>query len=440
MSVVIANPLQILADGYGRVAGITDDGRLKVDVHSVTEETTYHIYPYMETILESLDGYYPYTLGHENDLAHNSAIYTILQALDGYATAGTDLGAVISAINTILNEIDGYALDSVVQNLIQNLNEYKTGTSNALHTILQDLDGYALDKDLHEVNNALQTVINELDGYIEISEKGAASGVATLDSGGKIPASQMPAVALPEVHVVYDDAERLALNVQEGDEAIQTEDGYHYIYDGYNWYERPVHEHAADHSHGAEDEIIAQNLGSGNAEEGKILVANGEGGWTVEDNHAESSISHITHQMAFTKNGSITNAWMSYYENSIPSNNVHGIVPWKSKLIGITFSNTYSSRDVDIKVYVAGDGDGNSPLTKALEWQLRNVRVAYKTDFSPDILFDAGDKVAIFMSDQGSNPHDPVIVLHFQVTTDATTGSGSEDYSNGFSLGGGTTS
>jgi len=73
---------------------------------------------------------------------------------------------------------------------------------------------------------------------IPTSEKGAANGVCELDSGGKVPATKIPAVALPEVHVVADETARLALTVQEGDEAIQTDDGSHWIYDGSTWHQR----------------------------------------------------------------------------------------------------------------------------------------------------------------------------------------------------------
>lgn len=76
-------------------------------------------------------------------------------------------------------------------------------------------------------------------GAIPAAEKGVAGGVATLDVGAKIPASQIPAVALPQVFVVANTAARLALTVQEGDEAIQTDDGSHWLYDGSTWFERP---------------------------------------------------------------------------------------------------------------------------------------------------------------------------------------------------------
>jgi len=61
-----------------------------------------------------------------------------------------------------------------------------------------------------------------------------------LDGGGKVPVAQIPATALPEVHVVADAAARIALTVQEGDEAIQTDDGSHWIWDGAAWFERPT--------------------------------------------------------------------------------------------------------------------------------------------------------------------------------------------------------
>jgi hypothetical protein len=76
-------------------------------------------------------------------------------------------------------------------------------------------------------------------GAIPVAEKGAPLGVATLDAGGKHPVSQIPAISLPEVHVVADAAARLALTVQEGDEAIQLDDGSHWIYDGTTWHVRP---------------------------------------------------------------------------------------------------------------------------------------------------------------------------------------------------------
>ncbi len=75
-------------------------------------------------------------------------------------------------------------------------------------------------------------------GFETTSSKGVAGGYASLDGGGKIPAAQIPAVALPTVSVVADATARLALTVEEGDEAVQTDDGSHWIYDGTTWIQR----------------------------------------------------------------------------------------------------------------------------------------------------------------------------------------------------------
>lgn len=53
----------------------------------------------------------------------------------------------------------------------------------------------------------------------------AKGGVAILDSGGKIPVSMIPAVALSEIFVVNSQVAMLALNVQPGDIAKRTDIG-----------------------------------------------------------------------------------------------------------------------------------------------------------------------------------------------------------------------
>ncbi|SCB41220.1 hypothetical protein [Rhizobium lusitanum] len=62
-------------------------------------------------------------------------------------------------------------------------------------------------------------------GYVaeNIANKGAANGYASLDGGGKIPASQLPASAITDTFVVATQAAMLALGVQKGDVAIRTD-------------------------------------------------------------------------------------------------------------------------------------------------------------------------------------------------------------------------
>lgn len=58
---------------------------------------------------------------------------------------------------------------------------------------------------------------------LKLSEKGAPLGVATLDANGKVPESQLPAIAITDTNVVADEAAMLALVAERGDVAIRTD-------------------------------------------------------------------------------------------------------------------------------------------------------------------------------------------------------------------------
>lgn len=411
-----------LHDGYGLPIDSTSGGRLKVDV--VLQKTSDTIGSQVNelddaihAILGELDGYHPDSTGTEHYNQHSEELQAIRKDLDGY-----------------LAQADLSGLD-------QTVTEHYAQHSDAIQTVINSLDGYSSDTGLsitvyehyNQHSNAIQTILSDLDGYIPTTEKGVANGVATLDSGGKVPAAQIPGVSLPEVHVVLDDTERLALTVQEGDEVIQTEDGYHYIYDGYDWYIRPVHPHGADHYTGGADEIAAQDLGSDSAPFGKVMETDGYGGWSLVDVPTLSigALTNITHQLTFIKAGGTSNSWLKLYGEK-SSDITPGIIPWNSKLTGITFSNAKDGADVGIKIFVVAEDDGSGPLTTMYTWTLNNCRVARKTNFSTDIVFDAGDKVAIFADDIGDNPEDVTVVLYFVVVGGAIIGEHSEDYSGKF--------
>ena len=68
-----------------------------------------------------------------------------------------------------------------------------------------------------------------VDDYILLSTKGAANGVASLDSSGFVPASQLPPLAKVTVSAVANQAARLALTAESGDIAIQADNGTTYV-------------------------------------------------------------------------------------------------------------------------------------------------------------------------------------------------------------------
>jgi len=61
------------------------------------------------------------------------------------------------------------------------------------------------------------------------NDYGAVSGLATLDASGKVPTTQMPALALTDVHVVASEVAQLALTVQEGDACKRTDENKTYL-------------------------------------------------------------------------------------------------------------------------------------------------------------------------------------------------------------------
>ena len=60
-------------------------------------------------------------------------------------------------------------------------------------------------------------------------DAGVANGVATLDSSGKVPQSQIPAVAITNTFVVASQVAMLALTAEEGDVAVRTDQNKTYI-------------------------------------------------------------------------------------------------------------------------------------------------------------------------------------------------------------------
>lgn len=68
-----------------------------------------------------------------------------------------------------------------------------------------------------------------LANYIPLTQKAAADGVATLGSDGKIPTTQLPALAINDIFTVVSQAAMLALTAQRGDVAIRTDINKNFI-------------------------------------------------------------------------------------------------------------------------------------------------------------------------------------------------------------------
>jgi hypothetical protein len=151
----------------------------------------------------------------------------------------------------------------------------------------------------------------------------------------------------------------------------------------------------------------------------KLYGTDGTGtkGWYDQPSGGGGGLVGSLHQMVFNEYGTAQNEWLEYYGDSKYSNNSHGIMPFQSKLVAITWSCKTADADVEISVYSTPEGGGVSPKTLDLQWSLVNKRVARKTNFGSDIIFDAGDKVAIYVRDTGTNPQSVTVVLYFEILT-----------------------
>jgi len=133
----------------------------------------------------------------------------------------------------------------------------------------------------------------------------------------------------------------------------------------------------------------------------------------------------------FGTQSSIGDDWLHLDGN--PSNETPHIVPWDCKLVAITFSNKESGADTKLQVNAVDEGDGKSPSPVVFEWIIDNARVARKTDFSPDVTFSKGDKIAIKARQRGNTDPSQVKVILYLTITAADETNNIENYSGNIS-------
>ncbi len=133
----------------------------------------------------------------------------------------------------------------------------------------------------------------------------------------------------------------------------------------------------------------------------------------------------------FGTQSSIGGDWLHLDGN--PSNETPHIMPWACKLVAITFTNKESSADTELQVNRVDEGQGNSPSPTVFSWIIDNARVARKTDFSPDVTFAKGDKIAIFAKQRGGTDPSQVKVMLYLTVTAADESNNIENYSGDIS-------
>lgn len=132
---------------------------------------------------------------------------------------------------------------------------------------------------------------------------------------------------------------------------------------------------------------------------------------------------------AFTAKGGVENEWISPFGTGFKSSETSFLVPWKSKIVGLTYVNKKETTNINTQIWAAAENLACSPIYLMYQWNLRSTRVARKTNFTTDIIFNAGDKVGVYYEKYGGNkPENSEITIYFQII-DSTGGENYEDYS-----------
>ena len=150
---------------------------------------------------------------------------TALQSSDIGTTTGTVAAgddARLLAVADKVDKVTGKGLST---------EDYSTAEKSKLAGIATGATANATDAQLrdrttHTGAQAISTVTGlqgALDALVPAATKGAANGVASLDAGGKVPESQLPAVVISDVFSVASQAAMLALTAERGDIAVRTD-------------------------------------------------------------------------------------------------------------------------------------------------------------------------------------------------------------------------
>lgn len=183
-----------------------------------------------------------------------------------------------------------------------------TGTSGTTVALGNHTHGgtYAPLSHTHDDRYYTETEVDAaLTNKLNASEKGTANGVATLGSDGKLPASQLPALAIKDTFTVASQSAMLALTAQRGDMAIRTDNGKTYVL-------------ATDSPSTLNDwkEITASSGGGGGGGTGlQVRLYNGSS-WPARPSSSDPVISYSTlHTNAPAPTGAVVgDIWIGRFE------------------------------------------------------------------------------------------------------------------------------
>ncbi len=170
---------------------------------------------------------------------------------------------------------------------------------------------------------------------------------------------------------------------------------------------------------------------------GDITVTSGTNTITISGGSTTSGIGDVTGDLInaeFTSGGATSNVWLSISTKDHASNKIPFVMLYPARITGISYSNSLDATDTDIEIHKSLAGAGTAS-TLEFTWELRDARIARKSDFSIDeITIEAGDKLSLFAQrvTPGRNPKDVIVSLYIELLG-GTSEESIEDYSGDFS-------
>lgn len=121
----------------------------------------------------------------------------------------------------------------------------------------------------------------------------------------------------------------------------------------------------------------------------------------------------------FVGSGNTSNKWLDFATGSLSSDSSPFVGPFTRELFAFGYSNSNDNTDCDIEIYK--NGITATELEETIE--IRNSRNAWGAPPS-NVSYAPGDSLHVFLTNQGGNSANVVMVLWFR-TTAAGIGSGS---------------
>ena len=237
----LATPTQcILADCDGinasqtNLIGLVFAGRTSFANNSVSQYTSNskYVYNLLTGATTSFSGSY----SELRDLPTIPSAYTDEMARDAAGTAlanGSHTG--ISFVNSDAQD----RIDATVSLASFDTDDLSEGATNKYFSDTLARGAFSAGTGISITTGTIASTITQYtdtDADARITaQKGQNNGICELDANGLVPTNHLPPLAITDVHVVADQAARLALTAQEGDVAIQTDDSSSWIYDGTTW-------------------------------------------------------------------------------------------------------------------------------------------------------------------------------------------------------------